>query len=164
MSRTIGKIFLLIFGVLCSAAKRPPFEVRSVDDFEFHTAAVNYRLPNNTRPLEYDISLSIRIDQNNESFTGTVEIQILVEELTNYITLHQRALRYHSVRLRQGHSDVPILPFTYDAVTDFLTIRTKGVELKQGAIYTLEIVYSGILSRDKKGFYRSSYLAEGDLT
>lgn len=146
-----------------------PLELRRVDKSVFKTDGINYRLPNNTHPETYDISLITRVDVGDFNFTGFVRIGIVVDHSTREIVLHARQLVITNVKLfRQsgkGFVDVKTLPFKYDNIPEFLIIPTEGVDLNAGDRLKLEIYYNGELRTDNGGFYRSAYSnSDGSLT
>lgn len=118
---------------------------------------VTYRLPNNTRPETYDISIRTWIHTGNSTFTGSSRIGILAVESTNHITLHQNVQRLESVRVLSADG-VPlnIGELGYDAERDFLTIPILVNNMTQGSRYFVEIDYVGSMNVDS-GFYRYFY-------
>jgi aminopeptidase N len=115
------------------------------------------RLPASTRPINYDIELSVNI-QDFAPYTGTVTITIIVDEATDVITLHSKALQVKTVNVLDSLSEE--IPSTYvlDATKDFLIVTIGGRSLIVGDKYTLEISFEGsISSTTQLGFYRTSY-------
>lgn len=53
-------------------------------------ALTTYRLPNNSIPFSYDLTLNTDIDKGNFTFIGVVKIQIKIIEGSTAITLHYR--------------------------------------------------------------------------
>lgn len=122
---------------------------------------VAYRLPNNTKPVYYDIKLETAIHEGNFTFTGYVDIQIKVIEETDVITLHYRQLTISDVQL--WDEDAMTSP-AYDYFTtredqEFLDINLSET-LKPGETYHVVIDYVGTLRNDDAGFYTSSYINE----
>lgn len=118
-----------------------------------------YRLPNDTVPESYDITLTTRIDYADFIFNGNVRIGIYVNESTQLITLHHRQLTITDVQLWTTTSpaqQVALGAYTYDPVLEFLQIPVS-VSLTAGVRYSLSIDYTGTLREDNYGFYRSSY-------
>lgn len=148
----------LVFCFLTATVAGSPFEDRSVGDIEFRANGNTYRLPNNTKPEHYDISLMTRIDQASFDFSGIVRIDFVVLSNTREITLHARQLTVKDIRLLNGTQAIPLLSYSYNVVMDFLMIPTDNVDLLEGKRYTLDIQYEGILRKDNAGFYRSSYI------
>lgn len=160
MSSQLLKIGLVLCCLTATiVAFQPPFETRSVGDYEFRDDQTHYRLPNETVPETYDISLSTLIDQGQFDFTGTVKINIFVVNTTRQVTVHIRQLTITSVNCTdENGNQVNLRPWQFDVVTEFLTIPTESVELVKGKRYQLEIQYTGILRTDHGGFHRSSYV------
>lgn len=117
----------------------------------------NFRLPNNTVPENYIISLRTWIHEGNFTFTGVVTIDVRPTEPTDFITVHQEGFTIGDIQLSSEDSDIPFEPFEYNSTLDFLTIPTS-VNLNPRQRYSLRIEYSGTLRDDDLGFYRSSYV------
>lgn len=159
MSRQIVRIGLVLCCLTATVlALEPPLETRNVGDYEFKADETRYRLPNETVPLAYDISLITRIDQAQFDFLGTVKITIFVVNTTRQVTVHSRQLTINRVQLfDDNNQSVELLPWYHNVVTEFLTIPTRNADLLPGRQYHLEIEYAGELRTDNGGFYRSSY-------
>lgn len=120
-----------------------------------------YRLPNNTRPETYDISIRTWIDESNGTFTGSVRIGIVAVESTNFIRLHHDIQAIQSVRvLTAGEAPITIGDLSYNQQYDFLTIPIVGSNLTQGQRYFVDIDYVGFMN-SFSGFYRSLYDVDG---
>lgn len=120
-----------------------------------------FRLPNNTKPENYDISLRTWIHTGNSTFTGSVRIGIVAVESTNFITLHHNVQRLESVSvLSTNGSPVNIGDYSYDGERDFLTIPIVGNNLTQGMRYFVDIDYVGSMNM-VSGFYRYFYEFNG---
>ena len=140
----------LIFGTDQEDIQIQPF----VDPID----GIFYRLPNDTYPLHYDVSLKTEIHLGDFSFTGIVDIIFECITQTNLITIQERQLTIIKVDLFDVN-DVVIeedILFTEEADREFLLIPTRQF-LTVGTQYKLKIYYSGILRQDEAGFYRSSY-------
>lgn len=120
-----------------------------------------YRLPNNTKPVSYDLFISTDIDSGVFDFYGTVKINITVLEKSSRITLHQYELEIKLVNLtnEQG-KEIPIHLPKYDRPRDFIIVETINHIFMPGESIILRIKYKGYLRKDNKGFYRSSYNAK----
>lgn len=125
---------------------------------------VKFRLPNNTVPETYEISLWTLIDQSDFQFTGNVTIGVRAVTNTTFITLHQKELSIKSVTLidpKNGHRIVVNRnELDYSEINEFLTISFTDYVLVKDNRYFLTILYNGTLRSDDAGFYRSSYVAE----
>lgn len=122
---------------------------------------LQYRLPNDTKPETYDITLNTRVDSQNFTFEGNVKIGITVIEETSTIKLHHRQLTIVSITL--WTTTIPPLlidlnEFTYDQDVEHLIIPIANGPLLANTSYTVEIIYTGTLRQDNGGFYRSRYL------
>lgn len=116
-----------------------------------------FRLPNNTRPETYDISIRTWIHTANSTFTGSVRIGIIAVESTNFVRLHHSVERLESVRVVTAN-EAPINTgtYSYDEEREFLTIPIVGNNLTQGLRYFVDIDYVGSMNMDI-GFYRYFY-------
>lgn len=146
----VGLLFCAIF-----VNGRPHIDNAAMDDTV--TYGINYRLPNNTRPESYDITLITNIDQNDFNFMGSVVIQLRVLEASHNITIHARQLNIKTVKLATlSGTPIDLNPFTYDNVTEFLVVPSR-MELQKDTQYALTVDYSGELRTNSMGFYRGSY-------
>lgn len=127
------------------------------------TTNINFRLPNNTVPEHYNISLRTWIHEGNFTFTGIVTIDIRPTEPTDFITIHQDGFIIGDIRLTTDDGLIPIGTFEVNSTLDFLTIPTS-VNLNPRQRYSLRIEYTGTLRDDDLGFYRSSYVNDTGVT
>lgn len=136
----------------------PSDESLSIAQYRDDVDGKDYRLPNNTIPIRYDISLTTDVHSGDTAFSGVVRIRIEAVENTNQITLHFRQLTIESVALytATGASLQENVPFSEVDDLEFLVIQpiTALVATLQ---YVVEISYRGLLRDDNMGFYRSSY-------
>lgn len=147
-----------------------PMPVRQAEDLPQIVEAfqnptnVNYRLPNNTRPISYDIHLTTNVHlQTDFNFTGEVAIRFVVLETSRTITLHHRQLTIGTSSLSSvssPNSPIPLNEYDYDETNEFLSYTLSDQDLIVGSEYILNISYNGVLRTDEAGFYRSSYLAD----
>lgn len=66
---------------------------------ESHVASndrINYRLPNNTRPVAYNISFRTGTCEGNFDYDGSISIEILIVNATREVTIHSRELKGES--------------------------------------------------------------------
>lgn len=122
-----------------------------------------YRLPTNTIPKSYDITLTTNIHNGVKEFDGVVKIILETSDLAenNNITLHHRKLTIGEITLSKlATPNVPISTTNdYDKVTEKLTIfTTTFLDIKTS--YVLTIKYNGTLSTNEHGFYESWYKNE----
>lgn len=143
-------IVIVLFGVVLS---RNNFEIDATAD------RISYRLPNNTKPERYEITLVTNIDRNDFNFSGKVVIDIFVLNASSAITLHARRLRIKSINLieKTTATKIETFPFTYNKTTEFLTVPTQS-QLQKDSKYSLTVEYEGKLRSDLFGFYHSFYI------
>jgi aminopeptidase N len=125
-----------------------------------------FRLPNDTRPIRYDIDLQTWVDQGRFDFLGEVKIHFrVVAPHTNTITVHSSMQVIFRTELRTLDGRViPTWPHQYDPTLEFLTVQTRSGFLLEHEEYILELDYTATLRSDDQGFYRSSYVNEQGQT
>lgn len=145
------KLFQIFLVVGCLAFGASPDRIPEVD-----ISHLSYRLPNDTRPETYNISLRTRICDGDFNYDGLVSIQILVMNATRNVTIHSHELSIHDIQLIdiQSSSTIDLLPWRINSDTDFLIIPTENAELQPGNRYRLDIKFSGELNTKSVGFYR----------
>lgn len=123
-----------------------------------------YRLPDETIPIAYKLTLETKNIQNEEfDYTGTVEITIEAKRQTNNIRLHSRDLEIESVEVKQGASEPFMKTFKTQPLYDFLDIELFN-NLEVGQKYVIIIKYKGVLKDVTQGFFHSSYYDDnGDI-
>lgn len=125
----------------------------------------DYRLPNDTIPLSYNIFLTTDVHRGEAAFSGKVRITLQAVEATSEITLHYRQITIEKIDLFHAVPDLieeNIQP-KFVADVEFLKIPLKA-PLTIGASYNLDISYTGSLRDDNMGFYKSSYKTSDDQT
>ena len=148
----VGHFFIgiLLCGAIVSGEIRP-LDPNNVQAFTIGNRAdeQNYRLPNDTKPETYDITIITTVDQavdgddgTNFNFNGIVKINIKVLEDTTKITLHARQLTIDNIELKDGNTNIATDPHDYQIVPEFLVIPTKTT-LQKDKNYELTIEYTG---------------------
>lgn len=159
-----GLLLLSVFALSACVVpiSRKNFELNNeldgqIEAFVDPQDGVFYRLPNETYPIHYDITLKTDIHMGIFLFFGTVDIHLKVKSFTNKITVHQRQLSIISVALfTKDGIPVPDITYNYIENVEFLEITSPWV-LQADEEFLLKIVYQGTLRTDNAGFYRSSY-------
>lgn len=161
---------LLLPIVLCVASvwTSPPFAF-NVTDHTKQTDSLNYRLPTDVLPSKYVVELTPYFQSQNgkERFTfdGKVDITLRTYRADiRQIVLHVNKLTLNgSPRLRDAVTvltEIRIVSISSDVKTHKYTLfLDKALPLNED--YVLSIQYSGSLSSDMRGFYRSSYEENG---
>lgn len=129
----------------------------------------HYRLPNETIPVHYTISLTTDIDKGDagQEFSGKVRIRVRVLAETPQITVHVRQLTIETIAL-YSTAEPPVLiendisPI-FEEDLEFLHIKPTAA-LAVDTQYFVDITYKGLLRDDNMGFYRSSYKNEDGET
>lgn len=138
------------------AARFPAVEIADeANSFLERDAKVNYRLPNDTRPETYKLSLRTGISEGKFDYDGFISIQILIVNATREVTIHSNSLSIKSIQLSNATGSIDLSAWQTNKVTDFLIIPTKGVALLPGSRYRLDIKFTGELQTGSRGFFRS---------
>ncbi|XP_033121289.1 aminopeptidase N-like isoform X2 [Anneissia japonica] len=117
----------------------------------------NPRLPKSLRPIHYD--LEIKADLNNFTFDGKVNIKIVCDQTTDIILLNTKLLNidHSSAHLSSVDGRVPnILNINTYPEQQYMMVLLDS-RLEMNAEYFFSIEFSGPLTDDLNGFYRSSY-------
>ncbi|KAH8236553.1 hypothetical protein KR026_005123 [Drosophila bipectinata] len=121
---------------------------------------VNYRLPNETIPVEYDITLTTNVHTGDTHFTGVVGITVSVLTSTPNIVVHARQLENFTVTAQQlnvENAELHTLQTSYEAEREFLTLSKDGLTFAADTTWLVTINYEGNLRTDNGGFYLSTY-------
>jgi aminopeptidase N len=164
------KLFLITLVISITTAakggegpKKIRWEVQDDEDLVKPLAdpidGIEYRLPNNTLPLHYDIYLSTDIHIPFFSFDGIVTIRIKALNDTPDITVHFRQLVIMNIELSEGNGTLiqSSVNYSQDEVREFLIIRPQNSLIKDQT-YHVKIGYLGTLRNDDAGFYLGSYV------
>ncbi|XP_078070884.1 leucyl-cystinyl aminopeptidase [Mustelus asterias] len=113
------------------------------------------RLPTAVVPVHYDLTL--RPNLTTMSFTGSLQISLLVKEDTNNITLHSFGLKITKATITSKGSSQP----KDVQILEYLPHRQIAIKLDSmllnGETRILNLEYSANLSDGFSGFYKSSY-------
>lgn len=122
-------------------------------------ADINYRLPNNTEPIHYDIELTTNVHNGTKNFTGKVQISLTVTEDTRTIVMHARQLDGFQASITNGSGFEYALEHSYEKDREFLqlTPQLESLNFNKGTNWTLSITYKGVLRTDGAGFHILSY-------
>lgn len=123
---------------------------------------LTYRLPNDSIPINYEITLTTNVHAEDFNFTGKVKIRIKVVEPTDKIALHYKNITIDFVDIWNALESAPVLlnaPFNYIKSHDFLIINLPNIFDKDTELL-VNIAYHGQLRDDGGGFYRGSYTDE----
>ena len=125
---------------------------------------IDYRLPEDTLPLHYEIYL--HPDLGSGTFTGTVDIHLDITKTRNFLLVHTKYLDVTSIKLRKGlgvnGQEISIGEnFPYDP-NEFWVVKLNS-DISPGQ-YTLTMSFTGSLTKDIVGFYKSNYMNSNNVT
>ncbi|EDV93344.1 aminopeptidase N [Drosophila grimshawi] len=128
----------------------------------------NYRLPNNTVPIAYDVELWTQVDTGIREFKGIVKIDLQVQTASNTITLHAKETENYKATLKsKDNAASSSIPLKWNVGTrEFLQLTPVDTTLtfEKDSNWTLTIEYEGSLRTDNGGFYLSTYKDDDDAT
>lgn len=156
-----GTLCLLAVSVFCAVKVAEGIELNhlkgdSVSVLGRDADEVSLRLPNDTIPIHYDLSLTTRIHSKELTYNGQVDIQIKCVVSTSTIVLHSRVAQITKVSLKSGASETELKNFSADDDTEFLTILLD-TPLVANQEYTLTMVFTGEHSTNNQGWFQASY-------
>lgn len=122
---------------------------------------IDGRLPKETIPSHYDITLTTDVHTGARRFSGFVRIFVDVAADiafdTRVLTLHNRGLSFTATAPKVlDASSINIFDSNTTATNDFLYLHVTR-PLVANEKLTIEIDYTGNLQTNMAGFYRSSY-------
>jgi len=123
--------------------------------------ASDYRLPDDTVPIHYNIKIIPYIEEDNFTFDGEIAVNIEIQRATRNLSLHALDLTIDEAATSLLDADgIVHMPAThyYDNLTEILLLNFED-ELPAG-IYVLSMRFTGILHDDYHGFLRMSYVNE----
>ncbi|XP_062870320.1 endoplasmic reticulum aminopeptidase 1 [Trichomycterus rosablanca] len=111
------------------------------------------RLTNTVKPLHYDILIHPNLTFLN--FTGSVQIQLEVQQDTKHIILHSKNLHIsRAVVLVQGRAH--LLYFHESVAFEQIALSSPSFTFTKG-IHVIHVAFSANLSDSFHGFYKGSY-------
>lgn len=117
-----------------------------------NTPWYSIQLPENVRPVRYDVDLDI--DMENDRYSGHVNILIKVtSQSTKYILIHKSDIQVHSVRVSNLHGiQVSIKTITEYKPNEYLVIE-MNTPLAADTEYRLECRFDADLRDDLTGLF-----------
>ena len=119
----------------------------------------NYRIPESTLPLHYDLYLFPDLDQ--KTFSGHVTIHIKTTEPRDYLVTHIQYLQVTKTELKDGDQNVVPLDSSFEYEPNQFWVVVPSSKPLQAGNYSLYLEFNGRLDRDILGFYMSSYDSNG---
>ena len=128
---------------------------------------INYRLPQNLKPYLYEIKIQPFIGNQEQygsmsfKFIGEISMHFTCQIPTNKIVFHSKNLdlkNYNLYSLDTAENEsISILDIDFDSIREFAIISIDQ-DCKFNSTYLLNINYTGDISENLTGFYRSSYV------
>ncbi|MEQ2240157.1 Endoplasmic reticulum aminopeptidase 2, partial [Ilyodon furcidens] len=141
----------------------PTGEQSPLDDGNLSFPWSRLRLPRYIVPLHYHLLLHPNL--TTLSFTGTVQIQIDVQNNTNWVVLHSKGLQISKATILDhnlAHLCDQELPVLHNPSHEQIGIFSPKV-LSSGQKYFLYIEFEAALAEGFYGFYKSTYItSEGE--
>ncbi|XP_054003457.1 aminopeptidase N-like [Hylaeus anthracinus] len=145
-----------------------PEQTLSVNELKNDNDYSSYRLPKEIVPISYDLWIYTRLGLNDFAYQGCVNITLKILEAIDTIVVHNDGLIIHEgeTSLRQRREETldsinfPVGDQSHDSQRQFhiLNFQTK---LEPG-VYVLGLHFEGEVRNDVFGFYRSSYVENGE--
>jgi len=120
-------------------------------------AKASVRLVTHVAPIRYTILL--HPDLEAHTFKGEETITISLDKPVQAITLHSADLLIEGARVTVGRKVMPAEQVTYDMKAETATFHFKE-NLPKGKA-DLFCTFSGVLSDNMRGFYKSKYAVDG---
>uniref|UniRef100_A0A669AXZ8 Aminopeptidase n=1 Tax=Oreochromis niloticus TaxID=8128 RepID=A0A669AXZ8_ORENI len=127
----------------------------------------NFRLPDYVNPVHYDLHLELNLE--DDTYTGTVDIQLEVTKPTRHLWLHIRETfvstlpRLKVLSSQGGQREVAVKScFEYKAQQYVVVEATEELPVSDtGEVYILSLDFQGWLNGSLVGFYRVTYMENG---
>ncbi|KAI1887340.1 hypothetical protein AGOR_G00189300 [Albula goreensis] len=128
----------------------------------------NFRLPNYVLPKHYDLHMEPDLDQ--DTYTGTVSIQLTVTKPTKHLWLHIRETfvsatpRLHRSK-GQTQQEVALKGCFEYKPQEYVVVEAVDELAPTGTdeAYVLTLDFQGLLTGSLVGFYRTTYMEKGVL-
>lgn len=114
----------------------------------------NIRLPLSIEPIHY--SLRIHPNVTTDKFLGSVNIEINVKASTDFIVLHSKQLNINEAKVTSGKRTVETKQVKYCTSREQMAILLQE-KLKPNSNYMLSIKFTGQLSAQSEGLYKTGY-------
>ncbi|XP_038851336.1 thyrotropin-releasing hormone-degrading ectoenzyme-like [Salvelinus namaycush] len=120
------------------------------------------RLPTSLRPRHYDLRLSVNMD--NFTFSGEVNIEFECVNSTKFIVLHTDRLEVEKVAVYSDNKKPGVMrihrQFHYPGNQVYVIALHR--ELKPMRTYKVNITFDAQIESELLGFFRSSYILQGE--
>lgn len=114
----------------------------------------DYLLSEHVIPEVYNLSLFPHLKEG--TFSGSVDIRLKITASCDYIKLHQKYLKIESTTLTESGSSTSLVKEAFDYnKNEFWVVRLS--QTVNPGNYILKLDFTGSLTKDIVGFYRSVY-------
>lgn len=122
----------------------------------------HHRLPTSLRPRHYDLKLSVYMD--NFTFSGEVNIEFECVNSTKFIVLHTDRLEVEKVVVYSDNKKPGVMrihrQFHYPSNQVYVIALHR--EMKPQRTYKVNITFEAQIENELLGFFRSSYVLNGE--
>lgn len=126
----------------------------------------DFRLPASVSPVHYDLEVKPVLEE--DTYTGTVVISINVSAPTRHLWLHLRETRISRLPVLHRPSGAPVRVrrcFEYRK-QEYVVVEAEEelpATAGQGPFYLLTLEFAGQLNGSLVGFYRTTYVENGQI-
>ncbi|NXN79471.1 AMPE aminopeptidase, partial [Bombycilla garrulus] len=124
-----------------------------------------FRLPTYVKPVHYD--LEIKPEMENDTYSGTVNISIVLEKATSSLWLHLRDTKVTEIpTLRKSSGQQIALNDCFQYEPQEYIVMKAAAELPvtdESDPYVLTLKFQGWLNGSLVGFYRTTYTENGQI-
>ncbi|XP_025198945.1 aminopeptidase N-like [Melanaphis sacchari] len=118
-----------------------------------------FKLPTNFKPISYRLNVTTHLE-NKFMFEGLIDIQITCVEVTDTIVLHSNNLKIDKknvVVVNSNENVIPVANVSLYPRKELLYVKSTE-KFKLGNEYVLTIPFSGNITDNLMGYYKSSYV------
>lgn len=124
----------------------------------------NFRLPDSINPVHYDLEVKPVLEQ--DTYTGTVTIAINVSAPTRHLWLHLRETKISRLPVLRGPSGaaVPVRRCFEYRKQEYVVVEADAeLAPTRDQLYRLTLEFAGQLNGSLVGFYRTTYVENGQI-
>ncbi|XP_022171836.1 aminopeptidase N-like [Myzus persicae] len=159
-------MFIIVDGVLTIRMKFVGFKMIFIIALSLMGSVVNskesseFKLPTNFKPVNYRLDVTTYLE-DKFMFEGMVDIRMSCIEATDTIVLHSNRLKIDSKNVIVANSGenikLPVGSVSFDPKKDLMYVKST-VNFKPGDEYVLSILFTGNITDNLAGYYKSSYV------
>lgn len=167
-SRLWKLVTIFTFVIIPTTLSSPSNSTHRFEDINPLEEIVDYRLPTRVVPSNYDLTITPYFEGDKQfTFDGVVRITVR----TSQPDVREIILHVHDLSIRENMNtlteakdptSIAITNRSRNAITQKYTLSLASA-MKTNIDYLLEFYYTGNMTSDMKGFYRSWYVQDGVL-